>query len=67
MRSLMLGLIKMLAERCSGQLAPARDDGQALIEYALILALIVTGAVATVELLGPSVVSLLNEVAASFP
>jgi Flp pilus assembly pilin Flp len=63
----MPGLIKMLAERCRGQLAPVREDGQALIEYALILALIVTGAVATLELLGPSVVALLTQVQDSFP
>jgi Flp pilus assembly pilin Flp len=67
MRLVMPGLVKVFAERYRGQLAPARDEGQALIEYALILALIVAGAVATLQLLGPSVASLLSEVAASFP
>jgi Flp pilus assembly pilin Flp len=65
MQSLMIAVTQLLAERVRLQLA--REDGQALIEYALVLALIVTGAVATLELLGPSVVGLLDQVEASFP
>jgi Flp pilus assembly pilin Flp len=66
MAALMAGLIGVLSERLRDGFA-GREEGQALIEYALILALIVTGAVATLELLGPSVASLLSEVEASFP
>jgi Flp pilus assembly pilin Flp len=66
MQSLMVGMIGLLGERLRVQTA-AGEDGQALIEYALILALIVTGAVATLQLLGPSVAGLLSQVEASFP
>jgi Flp pilus assembly pilin Flp len=66
MRSMVVGLIGLLQERVRLQLA-ANEDGQALIEYALILGLIVTGAVATLQLLGPSVVGLLTQVENSFP
>jgi Flp pilus assembly pilin Flp len=66
MRSMMVDLIGLLEARVRTQLA-GKEDGQALIEYALILGLIVTGAVATLELLGPSVVALLTQVENSFP
>jgi Flp pilus assembly pilin Flp len=65
MRSMMVALIGLLEERARLQLA--REDGQALIEYALVLGLIVTGAVATLQLLGPSVVGLLTQVENAFP
>jgi Flp pilus assembly pilin Flp len=57
-------LVDCARSRC---VATRGDDGQALIEYALILGLIAAVAVATLQLLGPGVASLLSEVEAAFP
>lgn len=45
----------------------AEQGGQAIVEYALILGLIVTVGVAAVQLLGLGLLSLLSEVASKMP
>ena len=42
-----------------------REEGQALVEYALILGLIAVVAVAALQLLGTNVTAMLNQVAGS--
>ena len=48
-----------------GQLAEL-EDGQALVEYALIIGSIALFAIGSLKLLGGDVASLLNEVASGF-
>ena len=43
-----------------------REDGQALVEYALIIGSIALIAVGSLQLLGANVATLLNEVASGF-
>jgi pilus assembly protein Flp/PilA len=45
------------------QTLKSREDGQALVEYALILALISVGAVAALTLIGTNVLAKLNTIA----
>jgi Flp pilus assembly pilin Flp len=59
-------LVRAFAARLAS-LAPEREEGQALVEYALILGLIVVGATVTLEALGASTSSLLSQVQASIP
>ena len=59
----MLNEIKHFASSLLGRLAVAREEGQALVEYALILALVSVVAIASLELIGEGVVAKLGEVA----
>ena len=47
--------------------AQSSEDGQALVEYALIIGSIALLAVGSLQLLGTDVNALLNQVAAGFP
>ena len=59
----MLNELKHFASSLLGRLAVAREEGQALVEYALILALVSVVAIASLELIGEGVVEKLGEVA----
>jgi len=59
----MLNEIRHFASSLLGRLAVAREEGQALVEYALILALVSVVAIASLELIGEGVVEKLGEVA----
>jgi Flp pilus assembly pilin Flp len=67
MQALIVRYVCVLSQSLRGERALSREDGQAMIEYALILGLVVTGAVTILQLMGASVSSLLSEVQASFP
>jgi Flp pilus assembly pilin Flp len=54
-------IIEVIARRLAGQ-GPGREDGQALVEYALILGLISVIAIALLSATGNSVTSLLQAV-----
>jgi Flp pilus assembly pilin Flp len=49
-----------------GRLAKSSEDGQALVEYALIIGSIALFAIGSLQLLGANVSTLLNEVASGF-
>ena len=52
-------------DRLSAAIQP--DDGQALIEYALILAFVVVAVVGTLALISPPVVAFFQDAVDSFP
>ena len=54
-------IIEVIARRLVGQ-EPGREDGQALVEYALILGLISVIAIALLSATGSSITSLLQAV-----
>jgi Flp pilus assembly pilin Flp len=45
----------------------SREEGQSVTEYALVLALIVVGAVVAMTTIGKDVTNVLNQVAKAFP
>lgn len=59
----------MLKGRLPDRLMPVRTDeeGQAIVEYALILGLLVAVAVTALQLLGVGLLQLLNDVASKMP
>ena len=59
MLRMFVGLQTWIAE------ARDREEGQALVEYALILALVAVVAIAGLQLLGTNVLARLNEIAAA--
>jgi pilus assembly protein Flp/PilA len=59
----MLNELKDFATSLWARLAVTREEGQALVEYALILALVSVVAIASLELIGEGVVAKLGEVA----
>jgi Flp pilus assembly pilin Flp len=62
-------LMHMLKARLSDRLMPIRTDeeGQAIVEYALILGLLAAVAVTAVQLLGVGLLQLLTDVASKMP
>jgi Flp pilus assembly pilin Flp len=61
--------VNMLKARLSDRLMPVRTDeeGQAIVEYALILGLLAAVAVTAVQLLGVGLLQLLTDVASKMP
>jgi Flp pilus assembly pilin Flp len=61
--------VHMLKGRLPDRLMPVRTDeeGQAIVEYALILGLLVAVAVTALQLLGVGLLQLLNDVASKMP
>ena len=59
----MLNELKDFATSLWARLAVTREEGQALVEYALILALVSVVAIASLEAIGTGVVEKLGEVA----
>jgi Flp pilus assembly pilin Flp len=61
--------VHMLKARLQDRLMPVRTDeeGQAIVEYALLLGLLVAVAVTAVQLLGVGVLQLLTGVASKMP
>ena len=53
--------------RIGSDVAQSSEDGQALVEYALILGSIALLAVGSLQLLGTDVNALLSQVASGFP
>jgi Flp pilus assembly pilin Flp len=61
----MLTQFKRLATYLTGRVKLARADGQALVEYSLILGLISIAAIVTLGLLGEDIVKALEKVTAA--
>ena len=61
----MAGLIQLLTTKIR-RAVESSEDGQALVEYALIIGSIALIAVGSLQLLGANVATLLNEVASGF-
>jgi len=59
----MLNELKHFATSLWTRLAVAREEGQALVEYALILALVSVVAIASLEAIGAGVIERLTTVA----
>jgi len=59
------GLIQLLTTKIR-RAVESSEDGQALVEYALIIGSIALIAVGSLQLLGANVATLLNEVASGF-
>jgi Flp pilus assembly pilin Flp len=59
----MLNQFKQLAMSLMARVRVAREDGQALVEYSLILGLISIAAIVTLGLLGEDIVKALEKVA----
>jgi pilus assembly protein Flp/PilA len=58
----MLNEIKHFATSLMGRVMVMREEGQALVEYTLILALVSVVAIGTLTLIGENVVTKLGEV-----
>ena len=61
----MLNELKHFATSLVARLMIAKEDGQALVEYALILALVSVVAIGTLEAIGTGVLGKLGEVSAA--
>jgi Flp pilus assembly pilin Flp len=61
----MLTQLKKLATSLTTSVKVAREDGQALVEYSLILGLISIAAIVTLGLLGEDIVKALEKVTAA--
>lgn len=59
----MMDRINLWALQLVGRVQVRREEGQALVEYALILSLISVVAVAALKLIGTNVTAVLNKIA----